>query len=69
MDMVRNKPAVIIDTITPTQFKYDWLKDFPIETIPKLKQFINDNYTQVSTISGVRIFASNKRLRELGYAI
>jgi hypothetical protein len=65
-DMAKNKPVVIVDAVTPTQFKYDLLKDFPIETIPKIRQFVYENYTHVSTIDGVRIFASNKRLQELG---
>ncbi|MDD5389272.1 MAG: hypothetical protein PHD37_07995 [Gallionellaceae bacterium] len=61
-DMEKNNPIVFVDAIAPNQFMYDYFKGSHFEIYPRAKRFIENNYTQISTISGVRIYIKNTRL-------
>lgn len=60
------KAPVFLDALEPEQFGFLAKKSqFAFEQFPQLNKYIQDNYTCMQEISGMRIFVSKQRLNEI----
>lgn len=62
-DLKISRPAVFIDLITSQSFWFNDPSRYAHEQIPEIHRFVAQNYQQVSTINGERIFVRKDRLR------
>lgn len=67
-DLKINRPAVFIDLITSQSFWFNDPARYAHEQIAGIHRFVAQNYQQVSSINGERIFVRKDRLRMPGNA-
>jgi len=58
-DLVKNKPPVFVDAVSPKGFAFHDRILFGYETFPPLAAFIDGNYRLITEIDGARIFIRN----------
>jgi hypothetical protein len=55
-DFIRSMPAVFVDAVGPANFRYTNRRKKGVETLPELRQVIEERYRLLTEINGSRVF-------------